>query len=87
MEVICLEEPAFYKLIEKVVDRLKDQNKIQEDEWLSGEEAMQKLRINSKTTLFKIRDEGKIAFVYASPRVILYSASSINEYLKAKSIK
>ncbi|AYL96682.1 DNA-binding protein [Mucilaginibacter celer] len=87
MEVICLEEPAFYKLIEKVVDRLKDQNKVQEDEWLSGEEAMQKLRINSKTTLFKIRDEGKITCVYASPRVILYSASSINEYLKAKSIK
>jgi hypothetical protein len=86
MQVICLEEPAFYQLIEKVVARLKDQHNIREDEWISGDEAMKKLRITSKTTLFKIRDEGKISHVYASPRVILYSTASINEFLKNKSL-
>jgi hypothetical protein len=85
MQVICLEEPAFYELVEKVVARLKDQNKITEDKWISTEEAMSKLRITSKTTLIKIRDEGKISFVYASPRVILYDTDSINEYLSKKS--
>jgi hypothetical protein len=84
MEVICLEEPAFYQLIEKVVARIKDEKNIKEPLWLSGEEAMKKLHINSKTTLFKIRDEGKIRFAYASPRVILYETASINEYLAKK---
>ena len=82
MQVICLEEPAFYELIEKVVARIKDQHTIKEDAWLSGEQAMKKLHITSKTTLFKIRDEGKIKHVYASPRVILYETASINKYLQ-----
>ena len=45
---------------------------------------MKKLNITSKNTLYKIRDEGKIRFVYASPRVILYDTASINEYLEKK---
>ena len=53
MQVICLEEPAFYELIEKVDARIKDQHTIKEDLWLSGEQAMKKLHITSKTTLFK----------------------------------
>jgi len=86
MEVICLEEPAFYNLLEKVVARLKAENNVREEPWLSTEEAMEKLKISSKTTLIKIRDSGKLRFVYASPRVILYETASINEYLKNKSI-
>lgn len=67
MEVICLEEPAFYQLIEKVFARINDEKNIKEPLWLSGTEAMKKLHITSKTTLFKIRDEGEIRFSYASP--------------------
>lgn len=85
MEVICLEEPAFYQLVEKVVARLKDENNVREEPWLSTDEAMEKLKISSKTTLIKIRDAGRLRFVYASPRVILYETASINEYLKNKS--
>jgi len=84
MEVICLEEPAFYKLIEKVVDRLKDEKHIKEELWLTGEQAMKKLGIASKTTLFNIRNNGHIRFVYAAPRIILYETASINEYLSQK---
>ncbi len=62
MQIICLEDAAFYTLIDKVVNWVKEQHNIKEDKWISGEEAMRKLRISNKTTLQKLRDEGKIRF-------------------------
>lgn len=85
MEVICLEEPAFYALVEKVVQRIKDQHSIEEDKWLPPEQAMKLLNITSKTTMLKLRDEGKLRWVNATPRVILYSSLSIRKYLDSKS--
>ncbi|MFT3909738.1 MAG: helix-turn-helix domain-containing protein [Ferruginibacter sp.] len=82
MNIICLEEDAFYALIDKVVHRIKEHNKIQEDKWLSPEETMFKLRIKSKTTLQKLRDEGKIRFTQPEKKIILYDCDSINQYLE-----
>lgn len=82
MQVICLEDAAFYKLIEEVVQRIKEQNTIVEDKWISGEEAMSKLRIKSKTTLQRLRDEGHIRFTRPDRKTILYDTDSINEYLE-----
>lgn len=82
MNVICLEEPAFYTLIETVVHRLKEKNNVVIDKWISGEEAMKKLRITSKTTLQKLRDEGKIRFSQPEKKIILYDSRSIDEYLE-----
>lgn len=85
MQVICLEDAALYTLIEQVVGRLKDQEKErQKDKWISREEAMQMLRISSKTTLQKLRDEGKIRFSQEK-RLILYDRESINKYLEKNS--
>jgi Helix-turn-helix domain len=81
MQVICLQEDAFYALIEEVVQRLKEAHKVTEDKWISPEEAMSKLRIKSKTTLQKLRDEGRIRFSQPDRKIILYDADSINEYL------
>lgn len=81
MNIICLEEEAFYKLIEQVVARIKKQHKIVEDKWVSSEEAMRKLRITSKTTLQKLRDKGKIRFSQPEKKIILYDSDSINAYL------
>ena len=81
MEVICLQDEAFYTLIEKVVDRIKEKQSIKTDKWISGEEAMKILRITSKTTLQKLRDEGKIRFSQPEKKIILYDVSSINDYL------
>jgi len=39
------------------------------------------LRITSKSTLQKIRDEGKIRFSQPEKKIILYDLDSINEYL------
>lgn len=81
MEVICLEDEAFYTLVDRVVQRLKEQKGIKEDKWISFEEAMKKLRITSKTTLQKLRDQGKIRFSQPEKKLILYDVDSIEAYL------
>jgi hypothetical protein len=81
MEVICLEDEAFFALVEKVVARVLANHSTQADKWISGEEAMQMLRITSKTTLQKLRDEGKIRFTQPEKKIILYDSTSIYEYL------
>ncbi|MBX7109643.1 MAG: helix-turn-helix domain-containing protein [Chitinophagales bacterium] len=82
MEVICLEDKALYALIEEVVERLKEKAGEKEDKWISDEEAMKKLRIKSKTTLQKLRDQGKIRFAQPEKKLILYDTDSLNEYLE-----
>jgi hypothetical protein len=82
MQVICLEEDAFYSLIEQVVTRLKDKNGNSFDKWVSDEEAMRLLNIKSKTTMQKLRDEGKIRFTQPQKKIILYDRESINLYLE-----
>lgn len=81
MEVICLEEKAFYALVEQVVDRLKQSTDENEDKWLSDDQAMRLLNVKSKTTLQKLRDEGKIRFTQPQKKIILYDRDSIYSYL------
>jgi hypothetical protein len=61
MKVICLQDDAFYTLIDKVVEHLKE-SRGNKDKWLSTEQAMERLLIKSKTTLQKLRDEGAFDF-------------------------
>jgi hypothetical protein len=81
MNVICIEESAFYALFDKVFDQLKDKFSLKQDKWISGEEAMEMLRIKSKTTLQKLRNEGHIRFSQPEKKIILYDVDSINDYL------
>ena len=83
MEVICLQDDAFYALIDKVVERIQQQHSIKEDKWVSSAEAMRKLRIQSKTTLQKLRDEGSIRYSQPEKKLILYDTDSIDAYLSA----
>ena len=82
MEVICLQEDAFYALVEQVVDRLKTAHSVKQDKWISDDDAMQLLNIKSKTTLQKFRDQGKIRFSQPEKKIILYDRDSINAYLE-----
>ena len=83
MEVICLEEEAFYSLIDEVVERIKEQNPtVKPDKWISGSEAMQMLRITSKTTLSFLRNNGKIRYSQPQKKIILYDRQSIDDYLE-----
>jgi hypothetical protein len=82
MEIIAFEEEAFYKMIAAVVARIKAEHGVKEDKWISGAEAMQKLRITSPTTLQKLRDTGAIRFSQPEKKMILYDSDSINAYLE-----
>jgi hypothetical protein len=81
MNVICLEDAAFYALIDEVVIRLQERFSQQPDKWVSGEEAMHLLNIKSKTTLQTLRDAGKIRFSQPQKKIILYERESINAFL------
>lgn len=85
LEIICLESPAFYALVEEVVDRLKKDEGNEQDKWISTEEALSMLRISSKTTLQKLRDLGSIRYSKATSKNILYDRDSILAYLDKKS--
>lgn len=85
MEVICLESEAFYSLVEKVVERVKEKKGITHDKWISGDKAMELLNIKSKTTLQTFRDTGKIRFTQPQRKIILYDRDSILEYLEKSS--
>lgn len=82
MQVICLQEEAFYELIDTVVDRLGVKQTAENWKWLSDEQAMQLLNIKSKTTLQELRDNGDIRFAQPRKKVILYDRDSIHEYLE-----
>ncbi len=84
MEVICLESKAFYELVEKVTERLMTQ-KQEKPKWISGEEAMNMLKITSKTTLQKLKNEGHIGFSQPMKKLVLYDRESILAYLEKHS--
>jgi len=86
-DVICLESPAFYALVNEVVARIRADKKVKQDKWISDEEAMTLLGISSKTTLQRYRDEGEITFTQPSRKIILYDRFSILEFLERNSKK
>lgn len=85
MNVICLEDDAFYKLVEEVVARLADKKVNKVAKWISAKEAMSLLGITSTTTLQSFRDKGKIRYSKVTEKNILYDVDSINEYLDENS--
>ena len=84
MEVICIETEAFYSLIQEVIKRFQSEESVP-DKWIDQPEAMKLLRIKSKTTLQKLRDEGSIRFAQPSKKMILYDRDSILEFLENNS--
>lgn len=82
MEVICLQEDAYWKMIDEIVSYIKSTTGNEEDRWVDGERAKQLLKISSDTTLQQYRDEGKIRFSQDPdhPRNIAYDRLSIEEY-------
>lgn len=80
MNVLCLQEDAFYELIEKVVERLKPQTEAG-FKWVPPQEAMILLNVK-KTKLQSLRNEGRIRYAQPDRKTILYDRDSINEYLE-----
>lgn len=80
MNVICLEDQALDELIDSVVERLLQERK-EKPKWLSGEEVMGILKITSKTTLQKLRNEGQIKYSQPMKKLIVYDRQSVLDYL------
>ncbi|MEQ8627069.1 helix-turn-helix domain-containing protein [Ekhidna sp.] len=81
MQVICLQEEAFYTLVDKVIQHVEDR-KDDNRRWIDGEEAMAHLSIKSKSTLQKLRDEGRIRYSQPQKKIILYDRDSLDAYLE-----
>jgi len=85
LNVICLESKAFYALVDQVVVRLKTDNKAMDEEWIDANQAMSLLKVSSKTTLQKLRNNGEIRFSQPMKKHILYYKPSLLEYLNKHS--
>jgi len=83
LNIICLETEAFYQLVEEVISRMSKEDS-KEDKWIDDEEAMRLLKVKSKTTLQKFRNEGKIRFSQVAKKLILYDRDSIIEFIESK---
>jgi hypothetical protein len=83
MEVICFEEEAFYELLSRVIEYVRQTHMAREEKWVTPAEAMKILGIKSKTTLQKLRNEGVIRYTQPERRIILYDRESLYEYLEA----
>ncbi|MGI4886129.1 MAG: helix-turn-helix domain-containing protein [Janthinobacterium lividum] len=83
IEIIALEEKAFWELVNRVTAELiaKHGEKAL-SRWIDGTEAMQMLRIKSPTTLQKLRDTGAIRFSQPEKKIILYDRESILDFIE-----
>lgn len=85
MNVICLQEEAFHKLIEEVVSRLSDKHDSggkPEWKWVPEEKAKELLNVKSRSMMQELRDNGEVRFSQPRKRIILYDRDSLNEYLE-----
>jgi hypothetical protein len=82
MQVICLEEEAFYTLLEKSIEHLESKRQGTSRKWIGEEEAVDMLNGVSKSTLQRMRNNGDIGYTQPSRKIILYDRNSINSYLE-----
>ena len=79
MNVICLQEDAFFELVRQVVEKLKENDPKKEDEWVDGEQAMKILNCK-KTKLQALRTNGEIEYSQPSRKIIIYHRPSLIGY-------
>lgn len=81
MELITFESESFYKLIDELVKRINNNQKVPE-KWITEAKAMKLLNCK-KTKLWSLRVAGSIRFSQHSRKIILYDSQSIMNYLEA----
>lgn len=86
MAQICFEVADIHKVGDEMYAKFLSVVNTQ-DKWISGEEAMRMLRITSKATLQKYRDEDRITFSHPDKKIILYDRESILKFLDDHSNK
>ncbi len=80
MEVICIQEDAYFELLKKSYEYIKSLHNIKEEKWILPDQAMEMLGVRT-TKLQELRDSGEIEISQPTKKVILYNIESIREYL------
>ncbi|MGY4536279.1 hypothetical protein ACVW0P_000686 [Mucilaginibacter sp. UYNi724] len=80
MEVICIQEDAYFDLLKKSYEYIKTLHNIKEEKWILPDKAMEMLGVKT-TKLQELRDNGEIEISQPTKKVILYNIDSIREYL------
>jgi hypothetical protein len=81
-QLICLHSDAFYELVHHVVEHITDTYKLDKSErWISTEECMKLLNIKSRTTIWELKTQGKIAYSQISKKVILFDRHSVLDFI------
>jgi frataxin-like iron-binding protein CyaY len=82
LKFFCLEEPAFYELVETVVRRIKDSLEDKQPEFVSFEEAKKILKVK-KTKLSELKKNGELLFYQEKPGAqVMFLTKSLREYQK-----
>ena len=82
-KIICLEAQSIKLLVTEVLDQVKKEQLIKQDTWIDEKEAMELLKIKSKNTFQKYRDEGAgIDHRKLSTKHILYRRSSVLNFIE-----
>ena len=81
-DTICLSSDQLEAVVDRLVGYIKQVHKIESlPDWIDESEAMKLLNVSSKTTLFAYRTEGKIRYSQMGKKILLYSRSSINDFI------
>lgn len=57
-----------------------------EKKWILSDETMRLLGISSRTTLQKLRDEGKLRFSCPGGKIYFYDRESIMDYIESRAV-
>lgn len=80
MEVICLQEDAYFEILKKSYEYIKALHNIKEEKWILPDQAMEMLGVKT-TKLQELRDSNEIQISQPPKKAILYNIYSIREYL------
>jgi len=81
-KIICLESSAFKAMVGEIVTQIKQEIDVPDPLWIDQEEAMELLRIDSKTTFKKYREMGVIVESKMSGKHILYKRQSVLDFIE-----
>ncbi|MGB1295740.1 MAG: hypothetical protein ACPG6V_09685 [Flavobacteriales bacterium] len=80
-QILLLSKEDLMEALQQFALELEKQ-KIVHKPWISVDEAKNMLSIKSSTTLFKLKNEGKISFAQPSRKILLFERQSILDFLE-----
>lgn len=83
---IIITEDNLVALVDGIIEKAGLTAQVEDKLWVDSKEAQELLSVG-KTTLYKLRSEGKITYTMISPKVFKYNRASLFEYIDSKTKK